>query len=85
MAFLIDDILLSPISLVAWVGEKLKEAAKTEQTDDSTVRGELLDLQIRLELGEIAEQEYLQRESELLKRLEEIQEYKEVKDDENPK
>lgn len=84
MALLIDDILLSPISLVAWVAEKLKEAAETERTDDSAVRGELLDLQIKLELGEIAEEEYLQRENELLKRLEEIQGYKEGKGDENP-
>lgn len=81
MAFLIDDILLSPISLVAWAAGKLKEAAETERTDDSAVRGELLDLQIRLELGEISEEDFLREEGRLLERLEEIQGCKEGDDD----
>lgn len=78
MALLVDDILLSPAHLVKWLGEKLKEAAEAEITDDSSARGELLDLQMRLELGEIGEEEYLVKEREVMKRLEAIGRYKEA-------
>ena len=51
MAFIIDDILLSPIRLTVWVAEKLRDAAFQEMTDDSRVHEELLHLQMRYEMG----------------------------------
>lgn len=77
MIFLLDDLLLAPIKGVVWVAEKIDEMAETEFTDDSSVREELLELQMRLELEEITEDEYQQRETELMDRLEEIRKYKE--------
>lgn len=76
MAFLVDDILLAPVHLVVWVGEKLKEAARSEMTDESKLRGELLELQIRLETEEITEEEFLRREREVMEGLEAISRYK---------
>ncbi|MBI5887700.1 MAG: gas vesicle protein GvpG [Deltaproteobacteria bacterium] len=70
MTFLIDD-------MVIWLAQKLKEAAEAEMFDDSALRESLLDLQMRLEMGEIDEQYYMKKEDALLKRLEEIRRHKE--------
>lgn len=77
MGFLLDDILLSPIKGLTWVAGKLKEMAEAEMTDKSKVQEELLELQMRLELGEITDEEYRSGEAELMKRLEEIRRYEE--------
>lgn len=77
MIFLLDDILLSPIKGLVWVADKLKDMAESEMTDDSRIHEELLELQMRFELDEITEEEYLRREAELMDRLEEIRERKE--------
>lgn len=78
MIFLLDDLLLAPVKGVVWVAEKLEGLAKTELTDDSRVREELLELQMRLEIDDITEEEYRKREAELLEKLKEINEYKEA-------
>lgn len=77
MIFLLDDILFAPINGTVWIAEKLKEMGKAEMTDESKVREELLELQMRLELEEISEEEYQRSEDDLMKRLEEIRRYKE--------
>lgn len=77
MIFLLDDILLSPIKGLVWVADKLKDMAESEMTDDSKIHEELLELQMRLELDEISEEEYLGKEAELMDRLEEIRKRKE--------
>lgn len=77
MIFLLDDLILAPIKGVAWVAEKLDAMVEQEMTDDSKVREELLELQMRLELEDITEEYYRSRETELLNRLEEIRRYKE--------
>lgn len=69
MAFLIDD-------MVIWLAQKLKEAAEAEMLDESAVRESLLNLQLRLEMGEIDEEYYMKKEDALLKRLEEIRRYR---------
>lgn len=74
MAFLLDDILLAPIKGVKWIGEKLRDMADKELYDPDKIREELMTLQAKLDMGDIAEEEYNVREKELLKRLTEIQE-----------
>lgn len=76
MAFLVDDILLSPITLVKWIGEKVSEAATREVTDESKVQEELLELQLLYEIGEITAEEYEQRETELMQRFEAMRKFK---------
>jgi len=76
MAFLVDDILLSPITLVRWIGEKVHEAATREVTDESKVQEGLLELQLLYEIGDITAEEYEQKEAELMERLEAIQKFK---------
>lgn len=75
MAFLIDDILLSPVHLAAYLGEKLREVAESEVMDEGAVRGELLELQMRLEMEEITDEEYLKKEQELVEKLSWIRRY----------
>lgn len=69
--------LLIPIKGVAWIGEKLKENAEAESTDESKVQEELLELQIRFEMDEITEEEYEKKEAKLMEKLEAIRRYKE--------
>jgi len=71
MAFLIDDILLAPLKGIVWIAEKVRDMAQEELEDTSEkLQRELLDLQMRLEMEEITEQEHKKKEDEILKRLE---------------
>lgn len=75
--FLIDDILLSPVKLVVWLGKKINEAAEKEISDEGRIKEKLMYLQLRFEMDEIGEEEYNKQEEELLARLEEIRKAKE--------
>ena len=75
--FLIDSILLAPVKGVVWLGEKLNEVAEKELNDDGLIKQELMELQLRFELDEISEQEYNEKEKELLDRLDAIVKSKE--------
>jgi len=77
MALILDDILLSPIKFTVWVGKKLGETAHAELTDDSGIHEELLNLQMRYEVGEIGEETYDKEEVRLMERLEAIRKMKE--------
>ena len=79
MSFLLDDILLLPVNGLVWVADKLKDSAEAEFLDESRVQESLLALQMRLEMDEISESEYMEQETELLERLEDIRKYKEQK------
>lgn len=68
-----------PVKGMIWIGKKLKETADAEITDKSKVHEELLDLQMRFEMGEISEEEYEKKETKLLERLEAIRKYEEEK------
>ncbi|MCK4325284.1 gas vesicle protein GvpG [bacterium] len=79
-AFGLTDILfpfLLPIKGVMWIGDKVKERVDAELTDESKVREELLELQMRFEMGEVNEEEYKKKEEKILERLEAIRKYKE--------
>lgn len=71
---------LLPIKGVVWIGRKLKETADAEITDKSKVQEDLLDLQMRFEMGEVSEEEYKKKETRLIERLEAIRKYEEEKE-----
>ena len=77
MAFIIDDILFSPLKFTIWLGNKLSEAAYQEMTDESKVHEGLLHLQMRYEMEEISEEEYEKEENRLMEELETIRKMKE--------
>lgn len=77
MAFLLDDILLAPLKGVKWLSEKLRDVAEKEFYDEDKIHEELMTLQAKLDMEEIAEEEYHASEKVLLERINEIQRRKE--------
>ena len=75
--FLLDDILLSPLSGLLWVGEKLNEITQREFSDEGLIKEKLMGLQLRFEMDEVSEKEYNKQETELLARLDAIRKAKE--------
>jgi len=77
MGFLIDLLtfpVLGPVKGVIWIAEKVNEQVEKELYDEDKVRGQLMELEVRYDLGEISEQEYLEAEEVLLERLRIIRE-----------
>jgi hypothetical protein len=70
--FLLDDILLAPLKGVIWLGKKVYEVGEKELNDTGRIKEDLMALQLRFELDEINEQEYNEKEKELLDRLDAI-------------
>ena len=70
---LIDDLLLMPFSGMGFVFRTLARVAEEQYTDDAPVKQRLLELQVKIDSGEISEEEYVQQEAEILRELREIQ------------
>ena len=67
--FLIDDIVLSPLKGLIWLGEKINDMVEREMSDEGLIKERLMELQLRFELDEIDEEAYTRQEKELLERL----------------
>lgn len=68
---IIDSLIVSGVRFVL---EKIAAAVETEMNDDTVLRERLLDAQMRLELGEMTQQEFDGLEADLLARLRAIRE-----------
>src|SRR5688500_2296528 len=66
-----------PAAGVKFVFNQLIETAEQEMMDDGPVKEALLELQMRLEDGEIEEEEFAEQELVLFQRLREIRAYRE--------
>ena len=71
MVILIDSLLIGGVRFVL---DKLAQAVDAELSDDTVLREELLVAQMRLELGEITEEEFRDAERDLLARIREVRE-----------
>src|SRR5947207_741891 len=71
MVLIVDSILVGGIRFVL---DKLVQAVDAELHDDTVLREELLAAQMRLELGEITEEEFRETERDLLARIREVRE-----------
>jgi hypothetical protein len=58
-----------PIEGVVWIAKKVAEQADKELYDPEGVHGQLMELELRYDLEEISEEEYLATEQILLERL----------------
>ncbi|MFG2755087.1 gas vesicle protein GvpG [Streptomyces wuyuanensis] len=67
---------LAPVRGVAWVMDRVLEAAENEYYDPEPVQRELAELEARLLAGEIDEETFDRREDELLDKLEEIRAFR---------
>jgi len=66
---IIDSLLISGIRFVL---DKVAAAVETELNDDSALRDQLLAAQMRVELGEMSEEEFDVFESDILARIRDI-------------
>ncbi len=66
---IIDTLLIGGIRFVL---DKVAAAVETELNDDTALREQLLAAQMRLELGELNNEEFAQLETDILARLREI-------------
>jgi len=71
--FLIDDLLMMPINGMKFVFRTLARTAEEQYTDDAPVKEQLLELQLKLENGELTEAEYIEEEAAILRQLREIE------------
>ena len=71
--FILDSLLIGSLRFVL---DKIVAAAEAEASDDSSLREQLLEAQMRLELGEITDDEFAQIEEQVLAGLREIGERK---------
>jgi len=68
---IIDSLIISGVRFVL---DKVAAAVDTELNDDTVLRERLLDAQMRLELGEISQQEFDDLEADIVARIREIKE-----------
>ena len=67
--FILDSLLIGGIRFVL---EKVVAAAEAEAQDDTALREQLLEAQMRFELGDISDEEFAATEREILRRIREI-------------
>ena len=66
---IIDTLLIGSIRFVL---DKVAAAVETELNDETALREQLLAAQMRVELGELSEEDFAQFEADILARLREI-------------
>lgn len=66
-----------PVAGIKWTLGKVQSVVEEELTDDTPVKQELMELQLRLELGDIDDAEYVRREGELMARLRDVRAWRE--------
>jgi len=67
--FLIDDLLLAPVNGFRFILGQIQKMADQELNDDTVIKEQLLELQMRLELDEISDEDFRAQEAELFARL----------------
>jgi hypothetical protein len=72
--FLVDDLVTWPFSGLLWIVKEISNAASEDRLAEAdSLRGDLRLLYLDLERGAISEQDFDQRETLLLDRLDEIE------------
>ena len=66
-----------PVAGIKWSLGKVQGVVEEELTDDAPVKQELMELQMQLELGDIDDAEYVEREAALMVRLREVRAWRE--------
>jgi hypothetical protein len=65
-----------PINFVTWLAEKIAEQMDNEFYSEEAIRRQLLDLELKFDLGEISEDEYMAAEDVLLALMKQVRELK---------
>jgi hypothetical protein len=68
---------LGPIYGTRWTLDKVDRVVREELTDDTPIKEDLMALQMQLEMGEIDDAQYVEREAEIMQRLRAVREWRE--------
>ena len=78
---LLTNILLAPFLGPVWgtrfTLDKVDRAVREQLTDDTPIKEDLMALQLKLEMGEIDDDEYVKQETEIMQRLRDVREWRE--------
>ena len=66
--------ILGPIEGVIWIGEQIQERVDAEIDDRDNLQKQLLSLQLAFDLGDISEEEFEEKEEELLIKIQALEE-----------
>ena len=66
-----------PVAGIRWSLGKVQRVVEEQLVDDTEIKQELMELHMRLELGDITDEEYFAGESRLMGRLREVREWRE--------
>src|SRR5881275_3211903 len=66
-----------PVAGIRWSLGKVQNVVEEELTDDAPVKQDLMELQMKLELGDITDEEYVEQEAVLMARLREVRAWRE--------
>jgi hypothetical protein len=77
LAKLIFFPVAGPVAGIRWTLGQVQRVAEQELTDDTKIKNDLMELQLRLELGEIDEVEYAKAEAVLMQQLRDVREWRE--------
>jgi hypothetical protein len=76
---MIFSLLTLPIDGIKFVFNTIAKVAEEQYTDDAPLKEQLLELQVRLDNGDITEDQYVEEEARILRSLRDIQNYKREK------
>ena len=65
---------LGPIEAVIWIGEQIQERVDSEIDDRDNLQKQLLSLQLAFDLGDISEEEFEEKEEDLLIKIQALEE-----------
>src|SRR3954465_7117764 len=66
-----------PIAGIEWSMNQVMKVVEEELTDDSVVKQDFMALQMKLELGEITDEQYAEEEAIIMSRLREVRAWRE--------
>jgi hypothetical protein len=66
-----------PVGATRWSLNQVMKIVEEELTDDTTVKQDFMALQMKLELGEIDDEEYAEQEAIIMTRLREVRAWRE--------
>ena len=66
-----------PVGATRWSLNQVMKIVEEELTDDTTVKQDFMALQMKLELGEITDEEYVEQEAVIMARLREVRSWRE--------
>jgi hypothetical protein len=66
-----------PVAGIRWSLRKVQSVVEEELTDDTPVKQDLMELQMKLELGDITKEEYAEQEAVIVARLRDVRAWRE--------